>query len=461
MGSIYDSFSIPGNVHKEARGQLITWLGAKGFDLVECPQFIEPDLEYERGVIIYWNHQRTVVLYSHAEEDQRLLFELEKLGKPVLHLWLYDSSIWGYELFHENKLPSAFTSNSRYSGILKKAEAPNDVETLCRVCGIPGYQYQRRIRKLQRKKSIFKDEICDEFAALLGVLPAASCYLYALEEPGTAKSSGYHVEELLFRDRGWDPMATFDIHRINVDIYDNPGDDDFDNEKWQDIANTLGNEIAQRLPGENKTHHTKVAARGISFILKPFKVLKQAIWWIKSYIKYTIYVKIKTPVGIQPRKILVKNAKEQGDHRPFRSEGDYLINDSHGCRIRLAKGAEPEMAYDIFSRFYPVFAFRVGEIELFCSALRPEQARFSLENFPSSPDTKIREENREIGGLPVKSTYSSGNRNGQYIVNECHFIQGPRAVYEFSFLVYEDPTPEEVETIRETINSFEFISGQS
>jgi lysophospholipase L1-like esterase len=54
----------------------------------------------------------------------RLVFELNKLRKPLLELWVYDSDIWGYRLRNAGRLVASFNTNPTYFGRPPEPDLP-------------------------------------------------------------------------------------------------------------------------------------------------------------------------------------------------------------------------------------------------------------------------------------------------------------------------------------------------
>ncbi|MGB7537959.1 MAG: hypothetical protein WBM17_05435, partial [Anaerolineales bacterium] len=98
MGAFFSSHSLPGDVHELVDQKLGDWLSRKGFAEPADP-ILDLCPEGERAYYLFWSERWTVVLFSQLDEEERLLFELGNTGLPVLHLWLHDSDLWGYELY--------------------------------------------------------------------------------------------------------------------------------------------------------------------------------------------------------------------------------------------------------------------------------------------------------------------------------------------------------------------------
>ncbi|HEX6865185.1 MAG TPA: hypothetical protein VF414_20310, partial [Thermoanaerobaculia bacterium] len=178
MGGFYHSLSVPRSVCSQVESLVSSWLFARGFERAE-DGVLDLDREAERGCLILWGDGWTTVLYSHFEEEDRLRLELEKLELPLLHVWLHDSDLWGYELYEEGDVVSAFHSNPRYFGGEIEAEGPNDTARIARAW-FGDETRAGELLSLQKKKGIFMDPVCERFARWLGAPPAASQYAYLM-----------------------------------------------------------------------------------------------------------------------------------------------------------------------------------------------------------------------------------------------------------------------------------------
>ena len=178
MGGFFTSYNIPGGAHEAVDQKIKEWLSRKGFQEPPDP-VLDHIQEGERAYYLFWNDRWTIVLFSHFEEEERLLFELSSAGRPVLHLWLHDSDLWGYELYLKNRPLAAFNSNPKYFGADEAPAAPNDIRLLMEQCSIRGLSVSR-IEDLQKKRGLFKENACEAFAKAIGIGPAASQYGYQM-----------------------------------------------------------------------------------------------------------------------------------------------------------------------------------------------------------------------------------------------------------------------------------------
>ena len=90
MGATLRTFAVRRAGASDVRQSLVSWLRAKGFELADGPLLFPLDAETERRIVLSENQNWTIVAYSHErEEGDRLVFELRKLRKPLLEIWVY------------------------------------------------------------------------------------------------------------------------------------------------------------------------------------------------------------------------------------------------------------------------------------------------------------------------------------------------------------------------------------
>jgi hypothetical protein len=325
-----------------------------------------------------------------------------------------------------------------YFGASQEVEGPNDIEAVCRLCRVPGQEFS--IQKLQGKRRVFRDEVCRDFAALLGASPAASCYRYDQEEPGEAETTGFNVLHLRFRSEGWDPMAHFNLHEITASPRTlQPATRT--GEGWENLKETLDEEQAMRL--QKQFQRARAVSGCMMILLKPLSLIFQGLF--RLTMRHSgVY---RTITGSRQDSLTTET------FQPFRIEGDYLINDRHQCRIKLAEGAVAEKHLPMVSRFSSVFAFGIRDVRVTCSAMRPKQVERMLTSWPA--DSELVEENRTINNLPAKSLGVSYQTNRESFYQELHFLQAPRVIYVFSASSKEKPADEICSAIRATVDSFE------
>ncbi len=415
MGAFYRSYSIPGDVHEAVEQKVTTWLSRKGFSEIEDHSVIDHEREGERAFYLYWSDRWTIILYSHFEEDERLLFELNLLQLPILHLWAADSDVWGYELYLQRKPLSAFNSQPKYFGPNELSDAPNDIPTLLAKCGLEDLAIAD-IAAIQKKKGMFKERICEEFAKAIYARPAATQYEY-LSESATA-SPGFSFIHRRFRKRGFDPVGNFELHLRQ--------------------AKSNGAEVfplSQNLP---------LSFRIIALLMR---VVAIPLGWL---MRFTIARKVKSgdlPDGF--------GMGLPGQHpKEYNFEENRLENPKRRCRITLADGVVQNDGFGILP-------FNIGDHQVVSRAITANEAMDIL----SGSQYQVIEEdlNFEVGPLPAKyvlakSTIPQGKQRTSYSYQ--YFIQAPFAIYHFFLVTDAALTPAEVDSFRKTIESFEIIEQE-
>jgi hypothetical protein len=446
MGLFCRSFSIPGDVHRGVETLLSTWLAGKGFELVNDRQLLELEDNHERGVFLIWNERWTIILYNNIFEEERLAYELKKLMRPLLHLWLHDSSVWGYDLAYDGQYVSTFISNRRYLGLLPAGDGPNDVDTLCRLSGTTGLQ--STVRRLQRKKKISMDEVCRDFATLIGISPAATFYSFIENDAEAVEIDGFNLRHLRFRTIGWDPMEGFDLHRMEAVTYQGKS---WYEESGPGILKPVVEVDDTAFKIEDALDLAQRTSRCLAQLRKPYLFQRMRFGWMKLCSKW----KERLRLTLRKQKNRRETLSWRDEPKSYHQEGEYLVNRRHRCRIRLAGDATVNYDYPLPSMITSVFGFCAGGIEVDCEAMRPIQAERLLTSWDA--DAEVSESNYTIDGLPAKNVSVTERMD----CGSCHHlyyaIQAPGAVYVFAATEDSEFTPDVRHAIGQVIRSFELI----
>ena len=404
MGSDFRSFCIRKGDHEKVAGVVRHWLEARGFEPHERQEILQLSEDSERGFCLYWNDDWTVLLYSHFEEDERLSLELQKLGRPVLHLWLHDSDVWGYELTVDGSELTSFNSNPRYFGAEETAESPNDTEVLLAKLGIEQLS-AKDVRRLQAKRGLFKEVACEAFARALGVGPAASQYSYALEEPPPDLDSfRYHVWR--FRRPGFDPMAGFDLRATR--------------------AQRAEQSSAMARPPRPLWH---LLLRGVLRVLfLPFEIVSRVRRW----------------TGGGP------STPESWVDVGVTEENGFLVDRTRSLRVRKVAGLEPRLG----PGGLPI---AIDGSPLWFQALDGDTARTRI--------TRIRdeiqaEEDLEIGAWPAKRVRTVSGDGKESVWRESYYVQAPTAVLLFDWWTNDREHEAGFRCLREVVESLELLSEE-
>lgn len=409
MGAFFTSYSIPGDVHEAVDQKIREWLSRKGFQEPPDP-VLDHCKEGERAYFLFWNDRWTIVLFSHFEEEERLLFELRNDGRPVLHLWLHDSDLWGYELFLKNRPLAAFNSNPKYFGAYEEPVAPNDIPLLMEQCSIRGLTVSE-MEGLQKRKGIFKENACEAFAQAIGIGPASSQYGYHSEAEPAAP--GFSVAHRRYRKRGFDPMRNFNLH----------------------AEPAKPPQEAMPIPSE-----MPALPLGFRVFMEIMKVAAIPAGWL-----FRIILAIKLKTGGIPG--LTDAAGASQVPKEYALEGEWLVNPKRRCRIKLSEGAAPSDAA-------AMLPFKIQGREVFSRTMSAEEARHILTSLHSRPIEE--EEDYWIESLPAKRIRIKASQKPERF-RYMYFIQAPAAVYFFSLDSDGVLGPADLEALGKTIESFQVI----
>lgn len=401
MGGFYHSLSVPRSVHQQVESLVSSWLLARGFERAE-DGVLDLDREAERGCLLFWGDRWTTILYSHFEEEERLKLELGKLEIPLLHVWLHDSDLWGYELYEDGDVVSAFNSNPRYFGGEMPTEGPNDALRLARAW-FGDESRARELLSLQKKKGIFMDPVCDRFASWLGAPPAASQYEYVMA--GERDWKGFPEVHLRFRRPGFDPMDGFDLHRLRVEsppLEEAP-------QPWKP---SLG-----------------------------FRLLTGAMRLF--FLPLSLYSRWKLRSGGS-----APGAPAPGSWpgQEWKVEGEFLVNERRRCRVSLAHGA-------LAAHGPGILPFRVGPLAVNASVRPGSMIAAALTNLRGR---EIQADERfHVGDFPARFIASTWPEPLRFIYDVC--IATPIAVYWFQASVAEPPGEDALARFRATVETFELL----
>ncbi|MBN2212075.1 MAG: hypothetical protein JW709_11825 [Sedimentisphaerales bacterium] len=438
MGSWYDSISLYQADAGRVRECVIGWLERRNFEVKTGPSYLELDQEAEREVWLYSNDQWCIVLYSHYEEEERLVFELNKCKAPLLHLWLADSDVWGYELDVDGETISAFNSNPRYYGREQPAAGPNDIDALCGTCGKIGSEW--RIESIQRRWRFFKEKNCIKFAQVMGMRPAASAWNYAGGEITEQECQGFKVEHLCFQQAGYDPMAGFDLHKIRVrDGKPRPVSPEPNlNDMVDHFGEAQGKEIYST----------------ILFWQKFFGFFRFVLTPLISIISLLFRIYFKLFQKRMPSKMNLLCDKPDWIY----CENGVLINKKHGCRVVLGEGALNKQKGFEYGFMPMVFYVDISGYEIYCRALNPEAVKMMLDG--PLGNKILTNEDWWVGSFPAKTILTTNIDAEQSLFMLDHFIQTPQAVYQFR-LDYKDEIDNSVlAEIKDIVSSFELIGQE-
>ena len=408
MGADIRTFSVRRASGQEVREMVVSWLAAKGFEPCDEPSLFPFDPETERGIVLAETSDWTTVAFSHAfEEGDRLVFELKKLEKPLLEVWVHDSDIWGYRLHDSGRLVASFNSNPRYFGGPPELELPQNgnPELLCEVCDLsvePG-----TIASIQGKRAVFKERIAERFCAEIGAETAAYDYQDFDEvrlEPGPhTTTDGTEIERTYFVRCGKSRESTgLALHEIVLHVPPAPRVDP-QMEAWQAEMR------ARMLPLTVLLRIVGWGFKVVFWLLRPFFHL-----WLR-----------RAMLRQDSRGDILRELETLQNRPDVERQGARLVNRRHGCSIEVPESAEMMSDIDL----HAVFSFRLGGVHVDCAAIRPSQLRRQLKLWPGAEI--VEDEKHFIGELPARTVelkYTSEDRKRQII---WHLVETPQAVYRF------------------------------
>ncbi len=195
------AFACRAAVSRRRRRALARWLTGRGFQPTDEPILFDLDAESERSAFLVCNERWTLVFFSHWEEERRLIREFQNGLAPLLYLWVYDSDVWGWDLFDGFGFAGSFCSDkSEHCSFAEQEDEPRppgDAAKLCdRLRLDPALAAE--IRRIEKRQASFKEDVCQELCNLLGAPPALSSYDEL--ESGQAESlhEGWQHEQVLY-----------------------------------------------------------------------------------------------------------------------------------------------------------------------------------------------------------------------------------------------------------------------
>jgi len=408
MGADIRTFSVRRASGQEVRDLVVSWLGAKGFEPCDEPSLFPFDPETERGVVLSETPDWTTVAFSHGfEEGDRLVFELKKLDRPLLEVWVFDSDVWGYRLHESGKLVASFNSTPRYFGGPPELELPRngDPELLCDVCGLA--VEPRRIASIQRKWAVFKEGIAERFCDEIGAEAATCDYRdfdeVRLESGQYSTGDGTKIERMFF------------VRGSN---------------SRQASARSL-HEIVLRAPRAPQVDPQMAAWQAeMQAQLAPLMVLMRVVGWgfrvvfwlLRPFVYLWLWRKI---VWHKNKGGLLQELEALQDRPEVERHGGRLVNRRHGCSIEVPESDEmiPHVGLDA------VFSFRIGGVLVTCGALRPSHLREQSKLWPGAEILK--DEKHFVGELPARTVELKHTLQDQECQIVWHLVETPQAVYRF------------------------------
>lgn len=433
MGGRYQSTAVRGASAAEVRRVVESWLERRGFRLVEAPLVPCHD-DVDRGLYLFSRDGWTVLVYSRSDEEQRLARELMNLERPLLHVWLFGSDVWGYALLDEGRTIAEFDSNPEYipghpgEPFLDPPQVGDirsgSPEELSRRLHLPGLDGP--VAALQRKRAVFMDGVVEKFCTTLGIAPAAAHFDY-LEQGYARGLEGWHVESLRYTKEDEAAGEGIDLH--SEAAWSQPED----GSRQEPVPGAIPPPMHPMFP---------VVALMRTLML-PLILVARAVGWLMS---------------LAPRSRALEpsfTARLPGHPPPFRVEGRHVLHPLHGCRVLLPPGAEalPHRAGP-----WVVFAVQLRGVEVVCTPHRLAELR------ALGGATKPLEDERYFAGaLKARRRLFEIKRPAGTLQHEIHVVQTPRALYQWRVnLGPRTPalSPEARADLRALVASFELIAAE-
>jgi hypothetical protein len=139
----------------------------------------------------------------------------------------------------------------------------------------------------------------------------------------------------------------------------------------------------------------------------------------------------------------------------WRREGEWLVNDRHGCRIRVPASGE---AKQLFKPIHEVFHFQVDGTEVSCLGVPQSGLRRHFDLQPTQE--VVRDESFFAGSLPARLLVVRTEQQGQRSFRYGWFIEREGIIYEFLVHGTAEVSGATVEKISDVVRSFELVGGE-
>lgn len=389
--------------------------------------------DLERLAFLFSNEDWAILIYSESfPEGDRILAELDDFP-AILEVWIGDSDDWGYALYEKGNFTAGCTLHRDYAGLGSKPPATS--EDTIKICQILGLENRLAdVKKARRGWHVFADVPCERFCQAIGALPAT---LAAKDiehwNDGRLESreaAGWRIEPFLFEKRkllGDRPGGPI-LHALAVRSF-----------SPEETRPRIDPEFVEQM--RRKVQIMVWLLRPVGWVIAfPFFV---SIWLQR--------LGFKPSAKTKPGQEIIRAILPGGT--PWRSEGAFLINDRHGCRIRAP---QPPEAKTWPRPITNVFFFLLDDIEVSCNAARPASVRQVFDLRPQQ--SVLIDECFLIGKFPARILaidQSEKNRPSCYYF---WFVELPRAIYQFMVFQKVRLPAEKLARITEIVKTFEIFS---
>lgn len=426
------------------RASVERWLAARGYRLSDEPLLFDLDAESERSAFLVWNDRWTVLYFSHWDEERRLIRELQPSEAPLLYVWVYDSDVWGFDLFSEHGFAGTFSSDPRSHSSFADDSAlsePRPDAVPIEVCSALGLdpELAADIARLQRKTSAFQEDLCRELCELIGAGPALASYDDLETGKLDHRLGGWRIEQWVYYH--YDVARStiegeLDLHAIEVDGPVPP--------QLRQLTGTRPLRLSPDLLAEMEEMRRR--SRMTILVLRPLSLLARG-WRRGKELLYRALLGGRRPAlprGVSP--VVVQPTASQ-----TRQEA---VNRRHGVRLILPVGVD---LLAVSGKPASVFAFKVGDTRVTCTARR---LRYLWEVMKPPARSKIlRDERYRVGPLPARHLFfelpaSRFSLDPEVRYLGLHVLQTYRALYVFLYRFTGQVEEDVEEKIRTTVESF-------
>ncbi|MDA8019366.1 MAG: hypothetical protein MPN21_18140 [Thermoanaerobaculia bacterium] len=427
MGVFFNCICVPGRKVDQVHSALGRWLSARGYQESMEPVLFDLDSVSERSAFLVSNDRWTLVFYSHFDEERRLIHELREQS-PLLYLWVWDSDVWGWDLFEGSTFAGSFSSDPHthvsFDHVTEQRPSA-DPARLCELLGLEDEQVAA-VANAQHHRSPFAEDACLELCRQLDAQPAASSY----DELETGRVSdvleGWDKEQVVYfhYEAATAASSEMDLHKLPVD----PG--------WLPSPDV---ELPPELAAEME--RIRKGARRTLLWMRPLGQV--AGMWRKG--KELVMGPGERPEPGEPEsRISVALTSTQTRHQ--------VLNERHGVMIILPQGVD---ALKTSGKPSAVFAFRVGDLTILCTARRLRHLDEALR--PPGRAELLHDEVFEIDELPSRHLRfrllsRSGRERGEHL--DLIVVQSYRALYVFHYRFGHDLSEDTQATIRAAVRSF-------
>lgn len=430
MGVFYNCICIPAKKTEQVHSALNRWLGVRGYRESTEPVLFDLDSESERSAFLVWNDRWTLVFYSHYDEERRLIHELRD-QVPLLYLWVWDSDVWGWDLFDAEGFAGSYSSNPHSHVSFEEVPEERPVAEPVRLCSALGLPkgHAEAVDAVAARQAAFPEDACLELCRLLDAEPAASSYDELETGRAQAALGGWHKEQLVYfhYEAATAGVGEMDLHKLPAEASSRPS-----------RILEMPPEVAAEMERIRKS------ARQTLLWMRPLGAV--AGMWRKS--KELVMGPGERPEPGEPEsRVSVSLTATQTRHQ--------MINERHGVMVLLPQGVD---ALQTSGKPAAVFAFRAGPLTVHCTGRRLRHLGEAIR--PPGRAELLHDENFVIRDLQARHLRfrllsRAGRERGEIV--DLQVVKSYRALYVFHYRFGHDLEPETEAAIRAVVKSFRVL----